>query len=102
MGKVLLGLGLLSLISSPIIMLFSRRGPQQRTQVSQSKLQYEEFFCLILHENSVFRQQILPDQWSEGSGLMPTYTIQILLLQWMAYIYICDNYLSYTQNKLVC
>ncbi|MCT8398159.1 hypothetical protein [Weissella cibaria] len=43
MGKVLLGLGLLSLISSPIIMLFSRRGPQQRTQVSQSKLQYEEF-----------------------------------------------------------
>ncbi|WP_259711583.1 hypothetical protein [Weissella cibaria] len=43
MVKVLLGLGLLSLISSPIIMLFSRRGPQQRTQVSQSKLQYEEF-----------------------------------------------------------
>ena len=43
MGKVLLGLGLLSLISSPNIMLFCRRGPQQRPQDSKKKLQYEEF-----------------------------------------------------------
>lgn len=43
MGKILLGLGLLSLTSSPIIMLSTRLRTQQPAQVSQSKLQYEEF-----------------------------------------------------------